>query len=91
MVRSSTARFETFFDTERARLFGTLCLVTGDAEAEELMQEAFVRVWERWDPVGSARRRLRVRRHPPGSGEAHGTIVPCRFTPTKYRRREDEP
>jgi hypothetical protein len=31
MVRSSTARFETFFDTERARLFGTLCLVTGDA------------------------------------------------------------
>jgi RNA polymerase sigma-70 factor (ECF subfamily) len=46
------ASFETFFDTERARLFGTLCLVTGDrAEAEELMQEAFVRVWERWDEV----------------------------------------
>jgi RNA polymerase sigma-70 factor, ECF subfamily len=44
--------FEEFFERERARLFGTLCLVTGDRlEAEELLQEAFVRVWERWDQV----------------------------------------
>jgi DNA-directed RNA polymerase specialized sigma24 family protein len=44
--------FETFFLEQRARLFGTLCLVTGDAAgAEELMQESFVRVWERWDRV----------------------------------------
>lgn len=52
--------FADFFRSERVRLFGTLAMATGDrAEAEELMQEAFVRVWERWehvsvhpDPVG---------------------------------------
>jgi RNA polymerase sigma-70 factor (ECF subfamily) len=44
--------FEAFFGAERARLFGTLCLIAGDrSEAEELMQEAFLRVWERWDRV----------------------------------------
>jgi RNA polymerase sigma-70 factor (ECF subfamily) len=44
--------FELFYGFEHARLFGTLCLVTGDrAEAEDVMQEAFVRVWERWDQV----------------------------------------
>ena len=45
--------FEDFFLDERARLFRALLLVTQDAaEAEDLMQEAFVRVWERWDRVG---------------------------------------
>jgi RNA polymerase sigma-70 factor (ECF subfamily) len=44
--------FETFFEAERARLFGTLCLLTGDrAEAEDVMQEAFLKVWERWERV----------------------------------------
>jgi RNA polymerase sigma-70 factor (ECF subfamily) len=44
--------FEVFFIRERSRLFGTLRLVSGDrAEAEELGQEAFLRVWERWDKV----------------------------------------
>jgi RNA polymerase sigma-70 factor, ECF subfamily len=44
--------FEDFFLDERARLFRALLLVTQDAaEAEDLMQEAFVRVWERWDRV----------------------------------------
>lgn len=44
--------FEAFFEAERARLFGTLCLVTGDrGEAEDLMQEAFLKAWERWDRV----------------------------------------
>lgn len=46
--------FEEFFETERDRLFRALLLVTHDsAEAEDLMQEAFVRVWERWDRVGN--------------------------------------
>jgi RNA polymerase sigma-70 factor, ECF subfamily len=46
--------FEEFFETERERLFRALLLVTHDsAEAEDLMQEAFVRVWERWDRVGT--------------------------------------
>lgn len=44
--------FEEFFLAERARLFRALLLVTHDAaEAEDFMQEAFVRLWERWDRV----------------------------------------
>jgi RNA polymerase sigma factor (sigma-70 family) len=46
--------FEEFFDRERDRLFGLLVLVTGDRhEAEEIAQDAFVAVWERWDRVRS--------------------------------------
>jgi RNA polymerase sigma factor (sigma-70 family) len=48
------ASFEAFFEAEHARLLRALFVVTGNAqEAEELMQEAFVAVWERWDRVGS--------------------------------------
>jgi RNA polymerase sigma-70 factor (ECF subfamily) len=44
--------FESFYDGESRLLFRRLWLVTGNrAEAEELMQDAFVRVWERWDRV----------------------------------------
>lgn len=44
--------FETLFEAEHGRLFGTLCLATGDAsDAEELMQEAFLKLWEHWDRV----------------------------------------
>ena len=44
--------FEDFFGTEHARLFGALCFVTGDRdEAEEIMQDAFLRLWERWDQL----------------------------------------
>ena len=44
--------FEAFYDRERGGLYGTLCLITGSpAEADDLAQEAFVRVWERWDRV----------------------------------------
>jgi RNA polymerase sigma-70 factor, ECF subfamily len=46
------ASFEGFFETNRRSLYGALCLVTGDrSEAEELMQDAFLKVWERWDRV----------------------------------------
>ena len=46
--------FETFYEAESRVLFRRMWLVTGNpAEAEELMQEAFVRVWERWDRVGA--------------------------------------
>lgn len=48
----ATAGFEAFFEAERPRLFRALLLVTRNAhEAEELMQEAFVNVWERWGRV----------------------------------------
>jgi len=47
-----SASFEDFFEMEHHDLFGALCLVTGNRhDAEELMQEAFMRVWERWDIV----------------------------------------
>jgi RNA polymerase sigma factor (sigma-70 family) len=46
--------FETFYDAQNKALFRRLWLVTGNrAEAEELMQDSFLKVWERWDRVGS--------------------------------------
>lgn len=58
VVRSEVAEeprsFEAFFASEHARLFGALCLVTGNrSEAEEIMQDAFLRLWERWDRVAT--------------------------------------
>lgn len=48
----ATVSFEEFFLRERADLYGALCLVTRNRhEAEELTQDAFVRVLERWDRV----------------------------------------
>ena len=45
--------FETFFEAEHPRLLRALYLLTGNAqEAEEIMQDTFVAVWERWDRVG---------------------------------------
>jgi RNA polymerase sigma-70 factor (ECF subfamily) len=46
--------FEAFFDHEKARLFRALCLVTRNRfEAEELTQDAFLSVYERWERVGT--------------------------------------
>jgi RNA polymerase sigma-70 factor (ECF subfamily) len=48
------ARFEDLFYAQRDRLCSALWLVTRDRhEAEEIAQEAFVRVWERWDRRGA--------------------------------------
>jgi RNA polymerase sigma factor (sigma-70 family) len=47
-----THSFEAFVEAQHARLFRALYLVTGNRqEAEEIMQDAFVAVWERWDRV----------------------------------------
>jgi RNA polymerase sigma-70 factor (ECF subfamily) len=44
--------FEEFYGTNHTRLFTALCLVTGNREeAEEITQDAFLRVFERWDRV----------------------------------------
>ena len=44
--------FEEFFELNRNRLFGVMCLVTGNRfEAEEITQEAFLKMWERWERV----------------------------------------
>src|SRR5205823_12049424 len=59
-LEGSRSGFETFFQAEHGRLVRALYLVAGNAhEADELAQEAFLKVWERWnrvitmeDPVG---------------------------------------
>jgi RNA polymerase sigma-70 factor (ECF subfamily) len=49
---SSLASFEGFFAAERARLLGALIVMTDNrAEAEEILQDAFLKVWERWERV----------------------------------------
>lgn len=53
MTGARAESFEAFFEAEHARLLRALYLVTGNVrEAEELMQDAFLAVWERWDRVG---------------------------------------
>jgi RNA polymerase sigma factor (sigma-70 family) len=49
---AAAAPFEEFFELQRDHLCNLLTLVTGDrSEAEEIAQDAFVAVWERWDRV----------------------------------------
>ena len=51
-VAGAQASFEAFFEDTHRRLFGALCLVTGNRqEAEEIMQDAYLRLWERWERV----------------------------------------
>lgn len=46
--------FEDFYEATYRRLFTALCLLTGNRhEAEEVVQDAFLRVFERWDRVGA--------------------------------------
>ena len=53
-VVEDPADFEAFFDAHQDRLFRSLCIVTGSRhEAEDITQEAFVKVWERWSAVSS--------------------------------------
>jgi len=44
--------FEDFFEAESPALFLRLCLITGNRhEAEEVLQDAFLSLFERWDRV----------------------------------------
>jgi RNA polymerase sigma factor (sigma-70 family) len=46
------ADFSTFFAEEHRELFKALFFVTGNrADAAELMQDAFLKLWERWDRI----------------------------------------
>jgi RNA polymerase sigma-70 factor (ECF subfamily) len=52
-VTEALSSFEDFFEGTHQRLFGAICLVTGSRyEAEEIVQEAYLRIWERWARVG---------------------------------------
>jgi RNA polymerase sigma-70 factor, ECF subfamily len=51
-IRVADTRFEEFFERHRDRLFRAVWLVCRNRhEAEEICQEAFLRLWERWDRV----------------------------------------
>jgi RNA polymerase sigma-70 factor (ECF subfamily) len=53
-VAESALSFAEFYDANFQRIFTTLCLVTGNRhEAEEIAQDAFLRIFERWDRVGA--------------------------------------
>ena len=46
--------FEDFFAAHRSKLFGALAVLTGNrAEAEEIMQDSFIAVLERWERVAT--------------------------------------
>ena len=46
------ARFDAFFAEEHERLFKALYFIAGNRhDAEELMQDAFLKLWERWDQI----------------------------------------
>jgi RNA polymerase sigma-70 factor, ECF subfamily len=49
-------RFEDLYASEHRRLFRALCVILHDpSDAEDVEQEAFVRVFERWERVGAMR------------------------------------
>ena len=46
--------FASFFEDRHRDLFAAMWLITRNRhEAEELMQDAFLRVWERWDRIAA--------------------------------------
>jgi RNA polymerase sigma factor (sigma-70 family) len=48
----ASASFEAFFEAESQTLYRRLWLVTGNrSEAEEILQDAFLALWGRWDRV----------------------------------------
>ncbi len=52
-LESKPRSFDEFFEDEKDRLLRMLSVITGSrSEAEDLAQEAFTRVFERWDVVG---------------------------------------
>jgi RNA polymerase sigma-70 factor (ECF subfamily) len=55
-VKGRSRDFRTLYEDEHRRLFQTLYFVTGDRhEAADLMHEAFLKLWERWDSIGEIR------------------------------------
>jgi RNA polymerase sigma-70 factor (ECF subfamily) len=54
VARPTPISFEVFFEAERVRLYRLLFAITGSRqEAEDIAQDAFLRVWERWDRVAA--------------------------------------
>jgi RNA polymerase sigma factor (sigma-70 family) len=54
LVTAPQRSFEEFFDTHRRKITFAVWLVTRDqAEAEEIAQDAFLAVWQRWERVSA--------------------------------------
>jgi RNA polymerase sigma-70 factor (ECF subfamily) len=52
VAQEGSRDFATFFDDEHRSLFKLLYFVTGNrAEAADLMQDAFLKLWERWERI----------------------------------------
>jgi DNA-directed RNA polymerase specialized sigma24 family protein len=83
--------FEEFFETERGRLFGAIYLMTGSVEeAEEIVQDAFLVVWERWDRVRTMERSTgylyRIAMNRFRSRRRHlACVAPCRSSHPRIR------
>lgn len=91
--------FGDFVEREKLYLYGAMCLVTHDRhEAEEIVQDAFVRILEHWDRIAGMedprgylyrtamnvfRSRYRGPR-PPRGARFTGTTIPMR-SPTSTR------
>jgi RNA polymerase sigma factor (sigma-70 family) len=55
-VEGRPGDFRTLYEDEHRRLFQTLYFVTGDRhDAADLMHDAFLKLWERWDSIGEIR------------------------------------
>ena len=54
MASERAMTFENFFLEQYPGVYASLCLITRNShEAEEIAQDAFMKMWERWDTVES--------------------------------------
>ena len=55
---AAPASFDDLFLDQHRRLYRALYFITGSsADAEELTQDAFLKLWERWDRIHARRSR----------------------------------
>jgi RNA polymerase sigma-70 factor (ECF subfamily) len=69
--------FDEFYTGSRRRLLGYVYALTGDvSEAQDVVQEAFVRAWQRWSTVGAY-----------GDPESWVRVVAARIAISRWRGR----
>jgi RNA polymerase sigma-70 factor (sigma-E family) len=72
---SDPGDFDAFYRGSRQRLLGVVFMLTGDvAEAQDAVQEAFIRAWQRWPAI-------REYENP----EAWVRMVACRVATSRWR------